>query len=421
MNPTQIMLKFSRLQEWRRSRWFGFALFLWQRFNKLRVPQIAGSLTFTSLLALVPVLTVALVIVSAFPMFSEVSDAFIRFINMTIVPQGADAVMDYLSEFKAKASNLTAIGIIMLGVTSLLLIQTIDQTFNRIWQVKKPRPVWMQFLIYWALLTFGPLLVGVSFSVWGVLLKYSGLETAFPLLSETLVVLTSLVFSTAALWLLYRLVPNRFVPAKHALLGALITAILVEVLRWGFRLYINHFNSYQLIYGAFAAIPVFLVWLHALWTVVISGAVLTSTFSYWRGEAFRRQLDAQGRFDDVLKILLLLDEAQQKSRAVKVQQLRHHINMGYDELGDLLEQLARYGYTFQGRSGWVLKTKAENIIISDLFKHFIYRTTVPASETDYLAKAIDQIMQPCSENLNISLADFKKHMRAYETPKTPTQ
>ncbi|MDO4248800.1 MAG: YihY family inner membrane protein [Neisseria sp.] len=407
------MLKSSRLQEWRRSRWFGFTLFLWQRFNGLRVPQTAGSLTFTSLLALVPVLTVALVVISAFPMFSEVSGEFVRFINMTIVPQGADAVMDYLNEFKAKASNLTAIGIIMLGVTSLLLVQTIDQTFNRIWQVKNPRPLWMQFLLYWALLTFGPLAVGVSLLVWGLLLKQSGLETAFPLLSETLAAVTSLLFSTVALWLLYRLVPNRFVPAKHAFAGALITAVLLEILRWGFKLYISRFNSYQLIYGAFAAIPVFLVWLHALWMVVISGAVLTSTFSYWRGEAFRRRLDAHGRFDDVLKILLLLDEAQQSGRVMKVQQFRQHINMGYDELGDLLEQLVRYGYTFQGRHGWVLKTNAEHIIISDLFKYFVYRSTGPASETDYLAKTIDQIMQPCIENLHISLADFKGRMQAH--------
>nr|WP_107688835.1 YihY family inner membrane protein [Neisseria wadsworthii] len=410
----QIMLKSSLLQGWGKSRWFGFARFLIHRFNEVRVPQIAASLTFTSLLALVPVLTVALVIVSAFPMFSDVSEAFIGFINMTIVPEGADVVFDYLNEFKQKASNLTAIGIIMLGVTSLLLIQTIDQTFNRIWQVKNQRSIWMQFLVYWALLTFGPLVAGVSLTVWGLLLSKSGLESTFPVLSRALAVFTSFLFTTIALWLLYRLVPNRFVPNKHAFAGAAITAVLLEILRWGFRIYVSQFNSYQLIYGAFAAIPVFLVWLHALWMVVISGAVLTSSFSYWHGEAFLRQFDSRGRFDDVLKVLLLLDKAQQRGRTMKVQQFRQHINMGYDELGDLLEQLARHGYTFHGSHGWVLKTNAEHIIINDLFKHFIYRRPEHISSNDPISKTVDDIMQPCMESMNISLAEFQRHMRTYE-------
>ncbi|MDO4642061.1 MAG: YihY family inner membrane protein [Neisseria sp.] len=401
------------LQDWRQSRGSGFAGFLWHRFNEVRVPQIAASLTFTSLLALVPVLTVALVIISAFPMFSDVSAAFVRFVNMTIVPDGAGIVFDYLNEFKDKASNLTAIGIIMLGVTSLLLIQTIDQTFNRIWQVKTQRPLWMQFLVYWALLTLGPLIAGIGLSAWGLLFRSGKIAETFPLLSGLLLALNSLFFSTISLYLLYRLVPNRFVPSKHAFIGATITAILLEILRWGFRLYISRFNSYQLIYGAFAAIPVFLVWLHALWMVVISGAVLTSALSYWHGEAFRRRLDSRGRFDDVLKILLLLDEAQQHGRAVKVQQFRQHINMGYDELGDLLEQLTRCGYTFHGNRGWVLKTNADHIIISDLFKLFVYRRPEHLSQTDPIAKTIDQIMQPCTDSMDISLADFQNHMQTH--------
>lgn len=401
------MPKFFLLQGWRQSRWFAFALFLWRRFDDVRVPQVAASLTFTSLLALVPVLTVALVIVSAFPVFSDVSEAFTRFINSTIVPAGAGVVLDYINEFKEKASRLTTIGIIMLGVTSLLLIQTIDQTFNRIWQVANRRSLWMQFLVYWALLTFGPLVAGISLSIWGLALNRSHIAETFPLLGGTLEIFTSLVFSTVALWLLYRLVPNRYVPSKHAFFGAAVTGVLLEILRWGFKLYVSHFNSYQLIYGTFAAIPIFLVWIHAQWTVVLTGAVLTSSFSYWRGEAFRRTFDSHGRFDDVLKILLLLNRAQKNGKALNIRQFRRHINLGYDELGDLLDQLARYGYVICGKQSWVLKTSPDRILVSDLFRRFVYRRPEHLTQTDPIAQAIDRLMQPCADSMNISLADFE--------------
>lgn len=395
---------FSRLQALRQTRVGGFALFLYKRFMEIRVPQVSASLTFTTLLALVPVLTVTLVVVSAFPMFDSLSSSFVEFVNQTIVPTGADAVFGYINEFKGKASNLTTIGLLMLLVTSLLLIQTIDQTFNRIWHVKTPRSIWMQFLVYWALLTFGPLVIGIGLSSWTVLLSYSDFKQQFPFLAPVVKFFTSMIFSTVLLWLLYHLVPNRFVPAKHALLGALVTAVLLEIARFGFAWYIGNFNGYASIYGAFSAIPVFLLWLNLLWMLVLTGAVFTSSLSYWKGEAFRRSSDARGRFDDVLKILLLLNEAQQKGRSLKVQDFRNHINMGYDELGELLDKLAKNGYVYNGKQGWVLKTLAENINLEDLFKQLIYR---PArSKNDYISGSVDQIMQTSLQSMDISLAEF---------------
>lgn len=404
------MLNSERLQAWQQSRLYGFALFVWQRFMEVRVPQIAASLTYTTLLALVPILTVTLVIVSAFPMFSDLSADFIRFINMMMVPSGVDVILEYINQFKSKASNLTAIGIIFLLISSLMLVQTIDQTFNRIWRVNTQRPWWMQLFVYWTLLTFAPLVLGVSISLWGLMLKSTQLGVYFPFLAGTLRVVTSILFNTVLLWLLYRLVPNRFVPAKQALIGAAITALALELLRSGFAFYIGRFNSYELIYGAFAAIPLFLLWLHTLWLVVLTGAVLTASLSYWQGEAFRRNFDAQGRFDDVLKILLLLEEAQHRGEALGVRQLRQHVNMGYDELGDLLEKLARHGYVYPGRQAWVLKMAPENIDLSDLFYLFVYRP--PREQNDHVSASVASIMQPCLESMNMSLAQFSAHTEA---------
>ena len=404
------MLNLGWWQDLCRTRFVGFMVFLWKRFDEVRVPQVSASLTFTTLLALVPVLTVTLVVVSAFPMFDTLSDSFVRFINQTIVPQGAGVLFDYINQFKGKASNLTAIGIVMLVVTSLLLIRTIDQTFNRIWRVQSERPLWTQFLVYWALLTFGPLAIGLSLTAWTLMLQQSRVDEMFPFLTGVLRTGSSILFSTVILWLLYRLVPNRYVPARQALVGAAVTAVLLEAARALFAWYIGTFNSYTLIYGAFAAIPVFLLWLNLLWMLVLTGAVFTASLSYWQGEAFRRHLGTQGRFDDVLKILLLLDDAQLQGRALLVQDFRSHINMGYDELGDLLEKLARHGYVYQGRQGWVLKTNAASIEVDDLFKLFVYRPT--HIQQDYVNDAVEQIMAPCLNAMNITLADFSVHAKS---------
>ena len=381
-----------------------FAWFVVRRFNEERVPQAAASMTFTTLLALVPVLTVMVAVASIFPVFDRWSDSFVSFVNQTIVPQGADMVFNYIDAFRDQANRLTAIGSVMLVVTSLMLIRTIDNAFNRIWRVNTQRPWMMQFLVYWALLTFGPLSLGVGISFMVGSVQDSVLSSGAQQWTDALKTAARLAFMTVLLWGLYRFVPNRFVPARQAFVGALITAFCLETARFLFTWYMGNFDGYRSIYGAFAAVPFFLLWLNLLWTLVLGGAVLTSSLSYWQGEAFRRGFDSRGRFDDVLKILLLLDAAQKEGRTLSVQEFRRHINMGYDELGELLEKLARYGYIYSGRQGWVLKTGADSIELSELFKLFVYRP-LPV-ERDHVNQAVDAVMIPCLQTLNMTLAEF---------------
>lgn len=385
----------------------GFLLFVVRRFSSERVPQVASSLTFTTLLALVPVLTVMLVVVSAFPVFDEWTASFVQFINRTIVPQGADVVFEYLDQFRNQAGKLTAIGSVMLMVTSLMLIQTIDSTFNRIWNVHTQRPIVQQLLVYWALLTFGPLSLGIGLSLTVGAVDGLNLARVSPYLAEGARLLMSLSFGTALLWALYRFVPHRFVPARHAFIGAVLTAFALQIAHYMFAWYMSNFDGYKSIYGTFAAIPFFLVWLNLLWSMVLAGAVLTSSLSYWQDNAFRRNFDSAGRFDDVLKILLLLEAAQQQGRAMMVQELRTHINMGYDELGELLEKLARHGYVYSGKQGWVLKTSADKIDLGELFKIFVYSPNY--MKKDKVNTAVDQIMRPCVETMNMTLAEFRVH------------
>lgn len=381
-----------------------FAWFVIRRFSEERVPQAAASMTFTTLLALVPVLTVMVAVASIFPVFDRWSDSFVSFVNQTIVPQGADMVFDYIDAFRDQANRLTAIGSVMLVVTSLMLIRTIDNAFNHIWRVNTQRPWMMQFLVYWALLTFGPLSLGVGISFMVGSVQDSVLSSGAQQWADALKTAARLAFMTVLLWGLYRFVPNRFVPARQAFVGALATAFCLETARSLFTWYMGNFDGYRSIYGAFAAVPFFLLWLNLLWTLVLGGAVLTSSLSYWQGEAFRRGFDSRGRFDDVLKILLLLDAAQKEGRTLSVQEFRRHINMGYDELGELLEKLARYGYIYSGRQGWVLKTGADSIELSELFKLFVYRP-LPV-ERDHVNQAVDAVMTPCLQTLNMTLAEF---------------
>ena len=381
-----------------------FAWFVIRRFSEERVPQAAASMTFTTLLALVPVLTVMVAVASIFPVFDRWSDSFVSFVNQTIAPQGADMVFDYIDAFRDQANRLTAIGSVMLVVTSLMLIRTIDNAFNHIWRVNTQRPWMMQFLVYWALLTFGPLSLGVGISFMVGSVQDSVLSSGAQQWTDTLKTAARLAFMTVLLWGLYRFVPNRFVPARQAFVGALITAFCLETARFLFTWYMGNFDGYRSIYGAFAAVPFFLLWLNLLWTLLLGGAVLTSSLSYWQGEAFRRGFDSRGRFDDVLKILLLLDAAQKEGRTLSVQEFRRHINMGYDELGELLEKLARYGYIYSGRQGWVLKTGADSIELSELFKLFVYRP-LPV-ERDHVNQAVDAVMTPCLQTLNMTLAEF---------------
>ncbi|BCD73437.1 TPA: YihY family inner membrane protein [Neisseria gonorrhoeae] len=381
-----------------------FAWFVIRRFSEERVPQAAASMTFTTLLALVPVLTVMVAVASIFPVFDRWSDSFVSFVNQTIVPQGADMVFDYIDAFRDQANRLTAIGSVMLVVTSLMLIRTIDNAFNRIWRVNTQRPWMMQFLVYWALLTFGPLSLGVGISFMVGSVQDSVLSSGAQQWADALKTAATLTFMTLLLWGLYRFVPNRFVPARQAFVGALITAFCLETARFLFTWYMGNFDGYRSIYGAFAAVPFFLLWLNLLWTLVLGGAVLTSSLSYWQGEAFRRGFDSRGRFDDVLKILLLLDAAQKEGKALPVPEFRRHINMGYDELGELLEKLARHGYIYSGRQGWVLKTGADSIELSELFKLFVYRP-LPV-ERDHVNQAVDTVMTPCLQTLNMTLAEF---------------
>ncbi|EIJ68575.1 virulence factor BrkB family protein [Pasteurella bettyae] len=262
-----------------------FKLFLqvfWHRFNQNKLPQAAGSLTYSTMLAIVPLVMVVFSIFSAFPMFAEATATMKEFVFTNVAPSTGDVVGQYIDEFVNNSKQMSAIGVISLIAVALLLIKSIDNTLNDIWNVTN-RSTIFSFAIYWTILTLGPIFIGVSFAassyVRSMSLFASELDLPFglQLLSFVPFFLTWLSFT-----LIYALVPNKKVSFQHAAVGALVAAIFFTLGKQAFAWYIVTFPSYQLIYGAMATLPITLLWIQLSWLFVLLGAQLAAVLDDMR-------------------------------------------------------------------------------------------------------------------------------------------
>ena len=254
-----------------------FALAVPRRLFEERLTQAAGSLTYTTLLALVPLLTIALSLATAFPVFDRAIGFVQDYVIENFLPDaGLDVFADQLSDFAAAAGRLTAIGVGGLAVTAVMMMLTIDDTLNRIFRVERRRPVLQRLLMYWAVLTLGPLLIGAALSMTTALVVHSFGVLDLDKVAENILAMLPFLLTWAALVALYVLVPNRKVKLRDALLGAFLASIAFEIAKRGFALYVSRFPTYRLIYGAFSAMLITLVWLYLSWLVVLAGATFTA-------------------------------------------------------------------------------------------------------------------------------------------------
>jgi len=240
----------------------------------------ASALSFSTILALVPLLAVVFSALSLFPIFETWSGAIQDFVYRNFLPQLGEQVRQYLEEFSANTGQLTLWGLIFLMVTTLTLLATIEDAFNEIWQVKTGRTIGIRILVYWAMLTLGPILIAASLSMSSYLLSLSILQDPGIVnsLKAQLLGFLPFILELSAFVLFYLAVPNCEVRAKHALIGGLVAALLFELAKYGFTQYLLRVTTYQLIYGALAALPVFLIWIYLSWLVVLIGAYITAAF-----------------------------------------------------------------------------------------------------------------------------------------------
>jgi len=262
-----------------------------QRFREDRCTRVAGALSFTTLLALVPLTAVTFAIFSRFEIFESWMTLVQQFIYGNFVPAVGEAVSRYLQIFAANAGKLTIWGLLFLFLTSLMLMATIERVFNDIWHVPHTRKRLHRYLSYGALLVLGPVLIGISLWSTSYLISLPLFSRHAPLgdLKVFLLAAAPVIFECLAFWALYVVVPNYRVRLRHGLIGSLIATVTFEIAKRGFAFFVTYFANYKAIYGAVAALPVFLIWIYLSWTIILAGAVMTATLPEWRRPQAVRQ------------------------------------------------------------------------------------------------------------------------------------
>ncbi|MDZ7687039.1 MAG: YihY family inner membrane protein [Gammaproteobacteria bacterium] len=341
-----------------------FAAMVVRRYLEDNCQSTAAALTYQTLFAVVPLLTVIYAMFNAFSAFEGLSVRLQSIIFQNVVPENVDVVQQYLTEFSQQAQSLSVPSLVVLAVTAFLLLYTIERTFNDIWRIREPRGGYQRFLMYWALLTLGPILIGVGFVI-------STYLVSLPLVSDvtrttgTLQFLP-LIMSTAVFTLIYLTVPNCPVPFRHAVFGGLLVACVFELAKYAFANVMAR-SDLEVIYGTFAAVPLFLLWIYISWTIVLMGAEVVKGLSvfHYHGDA-----RIESPFIQLLLILELFYLAHERGEVVRerdVRKLSDRIEVS--EWNDLKALLVELGLIKSVDGGGIVLTRDLNeVSVWELYK-----------------------------------------------------
>ncbi len=282
------------------------------RFREDRLGLTAGSLTFTTLISLVPLLTVMLALFTAFPIFASFQTALEKYFLQSLIPDNiARPVMLALTQFAAKANRLGLVGLLFLGATALTLMLTIDRTLNVIWRVKRPRPIAQRVLVYWAALTLGPLLLGGSLAFTSYAISAGkGVVGKMPGGLESILNMLELAVLTIGVAGLFHYVPNTHVRWRHALAGGIFVALGFNAAKSILAWYVKQVPTYSTLYGAFATVPIFLIWMYLGWVIMLAGALLAANAPALAGRIHPRRETAGWQLALALDALRALWETQ---------------------------------------------------------------------------------------------------------------
>ncbi|SEL59024.1 tRNA-processing RNAse BN [Colwellia chukchiensis] len=245
-------------------------------FKTERIHVTAGYLSYVTLMSLVPLIVVMLSVMTAFPIFADIRTIIENFVYQNFVPASGDVVQQHISGFVKNASKMSAVAITALFIFAMMLISAIDKCLNKLWRVDEKRRVITSFSMYWMVLTLGPVLVGSSIVISSYIISLVSLGD-YDLLGVTNILVRGLplVASITAFFILYMVVPNKVIPVKFALTGATLAAILFEIAKKCFAIYVTQLPSYQAIYGALSSVPILFLWVYLSWLVVLIGALFT--------------------------------------------------------------------------------------------------------------------------------------------------
>ncbi|MGN6317551.1 YihY family inner membrane protein [Trinickia sp.] len=391
------------------------ARFAAKRSGEDRIAQVAGSLTFTTMLAIVPLATVAFALFTAFPIFAKFQASLQMFLAQHFMPdQINNQIFKYLNQFASKAKGLTTAGMIVLFVTSVMTMMTVESAFNVIWRVAKPRPFAQRVLVYWAIITLGPLLIGVSLSISSYLFAQSSLLSNGPVPSVLEWALTgaALPLTALAFALLYVYLPNCSVAWRDAVVGGLIAAVAFELAKRGFGYYVRRMPTYTAVYGAFALVPLFLLWVYLCWFITLAGATIVSALPAIRLGQFHRRHYAGSDLLDALELLVRLDEGREAGKpGLTIVELSRLLRCDLDTVTRLLGKLSRREWVTRladdTAQRYVLIANPAQVTVGRLFDMFIidraeleYQLRLDSTRVD-TALLLDALHNP---KLELSLA-----------------
>lgn len=350
-----------------------FLAYVGSRLNESRCIRMAAGLSYTSLLAIVPLTAIAFSVLAAFPAFEGVWETVQDTAFSNLLPQSAEAIRENFDQFVRNTASLSAVGVIALAATAILLLATVETDINVIFRVARPRALAPRLLVFWALLTLGPLLLGASFSMatyFFAATEWLGLESAGAtgLFQTVLPTLMMIVLLTV----FYIIIPNRPVGFTAGLIGGVLAALAFTLLRKGFAWYIVTFPTYQNIYGALSVIPIFLVWMYLSWLVVLIGAVLTASVSEWQsagGKPFSHRIASNMRLIFAMQILaVLFKSTQDGTGAVHRTRILREIGGGGEAVDLILTQLRKAKYVARaGANRWLIARDIGTVTLYDLY------------------------------------------------------
>jgi membrane protein len=346
---------------------------LWQRMRAksadARIAQTAGSLTFTTLLSLVPLLTVTLTLMSKFSQFAALGTGLRSFLLENLLPDRAGKVIaTYVLQFSQKASSLTLVGTGMLMVTAVMLLQTIDRTLNSIWAIRRPRAWWVRMPTYWLVLTLGPFLLAASIALMSLVVNTSlGLVQEPHWVTSFAHTMMPAALLGGLFTYLFHKVPNRPMELRHSIAGGVAAAVGVVLVQHLFGLYLAKLPNFTLIYGTFSVVPIFLVWLYFTWIAVLSGAVIAAVLPDFQSRHKLLPETPSGRIHSALRLVVALAEAQTLGVAQTLAMLAEKSGQSRVGAEQMLDDMVQAGWAVRTEEGdWVLSKSAHALSLGDV-------------------------------------------------------
>ncbi|EEO27505.1 YihY family protein [Oxalobacter formigenes HOxBLS] len=387
-----------------------------ERLKENNLTDVAGNISFTVILSLVPMLAIVLAVFTTFPEFGTLQDTLETYFAQGMIPDNiARTILNYLGEFASNAANVSIVGGLALLFTTLSTISTIESAFDRIWHIMNPRPLWKRVILYIAIAVLAPVLLGISIYLTShLVLSEHGLIGWLPFLNGVSAPLIAIIWTAIAFTLLYRILPNRLVLWKDAAAGGLFSAVSFEIAIRLFAFFIVNFSSYERIYGALAAFPIFMMWLYISSLIMLLGAMVAALLPEIRNGRWNAPPSLGNRFSDAMKIIgVLCRPGENGSRTVSRTDLESQTRLSLGEVEYCLTTLQRLGWaTTLKRSlistvslrkraprEWKWLADATKITVGDVFRQFVFT----GDSNDPPTLDVDKVIR---EGLNMTLADY---------------